>query len=113
MTPIRVEELFSLVHQEFSQRGLLGQVVKVRLLGRAYSVRCDADCFSLYRVNERPHVPPGLPGWTVCRLGAAECFSLDASENACPEPASLQSLMEARAWVERTISALDKLNRQT
>jgi len=108
MTPMRAEELFGLVQREFSQRGLLGRVVSVRLLGRAYSVRCDMDCFSLYRVNEKPHVPPGLPGWTVCRLGAAECFSLDASENACPEPASPQSLSEARAWVERILSALDK-----
>ena len=105
---MRAEELFSLVRGEFSRRGILGQVLEVRLLGRGYRVRCDQDCFSLYRVNERPHVPPGLPGWTVCRLGATECFSLDAGENTCPEPASPQSLREARAWVERIISALDK-----
>ncbi|MCB2228975.1 MAG: hypothetical protein KQH53_20035 [Desulfarculaceae bacterium] len=107
----RAEALFSLVLGEFSQRGLLGRAIEVRLLGRAYSVRCDLECFSLYRVNERPHVPPGMPGWTVCRLSAAECFSLDASENACPDPASPESLSEARAWVERIISALDKTNR--
>jgi hypothetical protein len=108
MPRMRAEELFSRVHREFSRRGLLGRALRVRALGRAYSVRCDAECFSLYRVNERPHVPPGMPGWTVCRLAAAECFSLDASEERCPEPASPQALEEARAWVERILAALDK-----
>ncbi|MCF8032656.1 MAG: hypothetical protein K9K66_06735 [Desulfarculaceae bacterium] len=111
MPTMKADELFSLVQGEFSRRGLLGRILEMHLLGNAYSVRCDMDCFSLYRVNQRPHVPPGMPGWTVCRLSAAECFSLDASEKTCPEPASPQSLHEARAWVERIISALEKFNR--
>ncbi|MCB2193132.1 MAG: hypothetical protein KQI62_16290 [Deltaproteobacteria bacterium] len=101
-------DLFDLVLREFSRRDLLGQVVRVQVYGRTYSARCDAECFSLYRINERPHVPPGMPGWTVCRLAQAECFSLDLREEACPEPSSPQALEEARAWVERLLAALDK-----
>ncbi|BEQ15400.1 hypothetical protein [Desulfoferula mesophila] len=102
------KELFDLVLREFARRDLLDQVVRVRVYGRFYSARCDAECFSLYRINERPHVPPGLPGWTVCRLARSECFSLDLSEEAVPEPSSGQALAEARAWVERLLAALDK-----
>ncbi len=104
----RGQDLFDLVHREFHRRGLLGQVIRVQVYGRTYSARCDTECFSLYRINERPHVPPGMPGWTVCRLAGAECFSLDLREEACPEPSSPQALEEARAWVERLLAALDK-----
>lgn len=104
----RGQELFDLVQREFVRRGLLGQVIRVQVYGRTYSARCDTECFSLYRINERPHVPPGMPGWTVCRVARAECFSLDLREEACPEPSSPQALEEARAWVERLLAALDK-----
>lgn len=103
-------ELFRRVRQEFAQRGLLGQALRVSLQGRRYSVRCDADCFSLYRINEKPHVPPGLPGWTVCRLGRVECYSLDRQEAACPLPASDEALAQAGAWVAAVVGLLDQLD---
>lgn len=104
----RGQDLFDLVQREFARRGLLGQMIRVQVYGRSYSARCDAECFSLYRINERPHVPPGMPGWTVCRVARTECFSLDLREEGCPEPSSPQALKEARAWVDRLLAALDK-----
>ncbi|RJX33972.1 MAG: hypothetical protein C4525_08895 [Desulfarculus sp.] len=101
-------ELFERVRREFDRRGLLRRVLRLNLAGRTYSVRCDADCFSLYRINEKPHLPPGLPGWTVCRLGLDECFSLDQQETACPEPASPQALEQAAAWVQAVVALLDQ-----
>lgn len=101
-------ELFERVRAEFERRGLLRRVLRLNLAGRVYSVRCDADCFSLYRINEKPHLPPGLPGWTVCRLGLGECFSLDQQEVACPEPASPEALAQAEAWVQAVVALLDR-----
>ena len=46
-------------------------------------MRCDDACFSVYRVNDKSYLPPGLPGWMVCRVSADECFSLDQDEASC------------------------------
>lgn len=98
--------LFELVHEAFAQRGLLGRALRVEAQGRVYSVRCDDGCFTVYRVNEKPHIPPGLPGWTVCRLGPGQCFSLAADEAFTPGAETGVHLDQAEAWVELVIARL-------
>lgn len=105
--------LFERVRDAFAQRGLLGRALRLEALGHAYSVRCDERCFTVYRVNEKPHLPPGLPGWTVCRLGVDECFSLALAEpEGSPEGQGgeagpqITHLDQAEAWVELVVARL-------
>jgi hypothetical protein len=73
-------------------------------------VRCDEDCFTIYRINERPHLPPGLPGWVVCRLSGSECFSLDKDEAAPavspPEEGVALHMQMARIWADMVLARL-------
>lgn len=98
--------IFAQAREAFARRGLLRRSLRLSLAGRLYSVRCDEDCFSLYRVNDKPFLPPGLPGWMVCRLSAGECFSLDQDEKACPLPQTPEQLAQARAWLEMVLEVL-------
>jgi hypothetical protein len=99
-------EMFAKALEAFSRRGLLRQTLRVSHEGRLYSVRCDQDCFSVYRVNQKPFVPPGMPGWMVCRLTREECFSLDAEERTCQGPQTPEQLAEAQAWLELVLGLL-------
>ncbi|MBI5522683.1 MAG: hypothetical protein HY910_08655 [Desulfarculus sp.] len=92
--------------EAFASRGLLRCSLRVSLGERLYSVRCDEECFSVYRVNDKPFLPPGLPGWMVCRLSAQECFSLDQDEKACALPQTPEQLAQARAWLELVLEHL-------
>ena len=98
--------IFAAAHRAFARRGLLRQSLRISQGERLYSVRCDDDCFSVYRVNEKPYLPPGLPGWMVCRLSASECFSLDPEEKACGLPQTPEQLEQARAWLELVLTSL-------
>ncbi|MFH1057319.1 MAG: hypothetical protein V1797_01410 [Pseudomonadota bacterium] len=102
-----LDELFAKIHAAFAARGLLRRALRVRETGCAYSLRCDDDCFTVYRINPRPFLPPGEPGWTVCRLERAACFSLGAGpEASCPLPQDAAHLAAARQWVELALSHL-------
>lgn len=103
----RQPDLFAQVRDEFARRGLLGRVVRLQQRGRFYSVRCDEDCFVVYRVNDRAHLPPGLPGWVVCRLSSGGCFSLDPADDSCDWPPEGPGLEAAAAWVTAVTEALD------
>ncbi len=107
MAEKRGEALFEMVREGFARRGLLGRALRVEHLGHLYSVRCDEDCFTVYRVNDKPFLPPGLPGWSVCRLGRRECFSLEMGGVACPLPTGGEQVAQARAWVEMVLERLD------
>ncbi len=98
--------IFTKAHQAFSRRGLLRQSLRLTHGERLYSVRCDDDCFSVYRVNDKPFLPPGLPGWMVCRLSREECFSLDQEEGACVLPQTPEQLGQAQAWLELVLGLL-------
>ncbi len=113
MEHAQADKLFEQVRQQFESRGLLGRVLRLELEGKPYSVRCDADCFSLYRINEKPHLPPGLPGWTVCRLTLGECFSLDGQEVCAPDEVPQDDGSQARLWVEAVLAALDEMDQQS
>jgi hypothetical protein len=106
-------ELFEQVRREFEQRGLLGQVLRLNLEGKTYSARCDDQCFSLYRITEKPHLPPGLPGWTVCRLGSGECFSLDPEQEFNAGEVSEPDSEAALVWAEAVLAVLDNLGNQS
>jgi hypothetical protein len=105
--------LFERVREAFARRGLLGRALRVEALGRSYSVRCDDECFTVYRVNDKPYLPPGLPGWIVCRLGPDQCFSLATEDQGGPpvpgeaagagQPGHLD---QAEAWVELVLARL-------
>lgn len=100
------DAVFAQAREAFARRGLLRRSLRMSLEGRLYSVRCDDDCFSLYRVNEKPFLPPGLPGWMVCRLSAGECFSLDRDEKACALPQTPEQVAQARTWLELVLEHL-------
>lgn len=91
--------IFARAYQAFSARGLLSQSLRLGHGERIYSVRCDNDCLSVYRINDKPFLPPGLPGWIVCRLSRQECFSLDQEEQACQLHQTTEQLAQAAAWL--------------
>ena len=107
-----VSGLFGQVRDEFSRKGLLRRAVRFTADDKIYSVRCDEDCFTVYCINKRPHLPPGLPGWMVCRISSDDCFSLDESgdfgrSSLCGQHAQGR-LETARAWAELVLAGLDK-----
>ena len=62
--------LLSQIQARFQELGLYGQKVTLTHHGRKYTARCDDHAFSIYRVNENGHLPPGVPGWPVCLVTA-------------------------------------------
>ncbi|MFZ5587486.1 MAG: hypothetical protein ACOZHQ_16320 [Thermodesulfobacteriota bacterium] len=101
-----LDEIFAKIHEAFAARGLLRRALRVAEAGRAYSLRCDDDCFTVYRINQRPFLPPGEPGWTVCRLERKACFSLEPGPEACPLPQDEARLAAAREWVTMALRCL-------
>lgn len=97
------------LRDEFSRRGLLGETLRIENGGKLFSVRCDDRCFTVYRINQQNHLPPGLPGWSVCRLEEGGCFSLDQAEKVCPPLASGQEWEQVLVWVNMVLGHLDSL----
>jgi hypothetical protein len=107
--PASLSQLFGQLRAEFEDRGLLRRALRMEREGRLYSVRCDQDCFTVYRVNQNPHLPPGLPGWMVCRVTAWECFSLDENEAVCVPAGGEAQLAEAHFWARAALDWLTNL----
>jgi hypothetical protein len=63
-------DLLAQIQARFRELDLYGQKVTLTHHGRRYAARCDDHAFSIYRVNEKGHVPPGVPGWPVCLVTA-------------------------------------------
>jgi hypothetical protein len=59
-------ELLQKIQDLFRELGLLGQRVELVHQGRKYLACCDDLSFSIYRLLEHCHIPPGAPGWPVC-----------------------------------------------
>jgi NifB/MoaA-like Fe-S oxidoreductase len=106
MEPLAEQALFQRVHAEFSSRGLLGRPLRLTLDAELYRVICDDRCFSVYRINSRPNLPPGVPGWTVCRLSAEQCLGRGAHECQAGDWLEHPHLEEACRWVENIIKQL-------
>ncbi|MEW6388613.1 MAG: hypothetical protein AB1491_13950 [Thermodesulfobacteriota bacterium] len=58
------------IQQLFRDLGLWEQKRTLDYQGEKYLVYCDAQAFSVYRLVERCHVPPGRPGWPVLLVTA-------------------------------------------
>lgn len=78
------------VREFFRARGLLGKKLNLQVGGQTYRLVCDDRALAVFRVNERKGLPPGNPGWMVCRLDRdslfEECASpgLNQCQLACP-----------------------------
>ena len=100
------QEIFRGIRGEFDQLGLLGRVVKLKLDGKLFSVRCDDRVFTVYRVNSGAHLPPGLPGYAVCRLAPDECFALDRAEALDAGCLDQDHLNQARDWARLALAEI-------
>lgn len=107
-----VSELFGLVRDEFARKGLLRRAMRITAHDTVYSVRCDEDCFTVYRINKNPHLPPGLPGWVVCRISNDDCFCLnEVEELGVSSSGGLgadEQVGTARAWTDLVLASLDE-----
>ncbi len=63
-------DLLAEIQHLFRKLGLYGQKVPLTHHSRKYVTLCDDHAFSIYRVNEKGHLPPGAPGWPVCLVTA-------------------------------------------
>jgi hypothetical protein len=63
-------ELLHRIQDLFRDLGLGDQKLTLTHAGQKFLVSCDALAFTVYRLNENSHVPPGVPGWPVCLVTA-------------------------------------------
>lgn len=59
-------ELLRRIQALFRELGLFEKKLTLTHQGQQYLARCDAHAFTIYRLLEKCHVPPGTPGWPVC-----------------------------------------------
>ena len=100
------QEVFGEIRGEFLRLGLLGRVFKLKLDGKMFSVRCDDRVFTVYRINSGAHIPPGLPGYAVCRLAPDECFALDRAEDLDSGCLDQDHLDQARVWARLALEEI-------
>ncbi len=86
------------VREFFRQRGLYGQSLVLSHGDQTYRLICDERALAVFRVNHNQGLPPGNPGWMVCRLDNDSLFEecgapgLAQCKLACPH--SLQDWLE-------------------
>ncbi len=94
-------ELLAEVQAAFACRDLLDRPVRLSAGGKTFRVRCDQVSFSVYQVNEHHHIPPGIPGWTVCRLTCQDCLGSGGDTGGVGQVESV------RQWVRTVLGALE------
>jgi len=96
-------ELLKQIQDLFRGLGLLGDRVELVHQGRRYLAACDDQAFTVYRLVEHCHIPPGRPGWPVC-LVTAETVIDETSPPALPQDefASGLTLLDWVALIEKT-----------
>lgn len=62
----RPAELLGRIQDLFRELGVFDQTLTLTHRGRKYLARCDAHAFTVYRLIDNCHIPPGDPGWPVC-----------------------------------------------
>jgi hypothetical protein len=77
-------ELLGRIQAMFRARGIFGSTLTLAHRGEKYLASCDAQAFTVYRLVEKCHVPPGRPGWPVC-LVTAEVVVDETSPPHLPE----------------------------
>ena len=63
-------ELLARIQEVFRNLGRLGEKLTLTHEGRRYLVSCDEEAFTVYRLLDQGHRPPGRPGWPVCLVTA-------------------------------------------
>jgi len=58
------------IQERFREWGLFEQTLTLSHRGHQYLARCDEHAFSVYRLLDKGHLPPGQPGWPVCLVTA-------------------------------------------
>lgn len=92
------EEILRRIQEIFRREGLFGRDIRLRRDGAAYRVRCDETAFVVYRVNEPSGLPPGDPGWPVCRVDAREVYEERRAPNL--KECCLSCTLCAADWLE-------------
>jgi hypothetical protein len=78
------------VREFFHARGLFGQSLELNCDDQLYRLICDERALAVFRVNNNQGLPPGNPGWMVCRLDRDSLFEecdesgLAGCKLACP-----------------------------
>lgn len=62
------------VREFFRSRGLYGQSLELKQGDQTYRLVCDERALAVFRVNHNQGLPPGNPGWMVCRLDNDSLF---------------------------------------
>ena len=62
----RPGEVLAQIEALFKKLGLFEKTLTLTHQGHKYLAGCDAQSFTIYRLIERCHLPPGKPGWPVC-----------------------------------------------
>jgi hypothetical protein len=60
------EAVFRRIQELFRDLGLFEKTLTLTHQGHKYLARCDTHAFTVYRLIDKCHVPPGAPGWPVC-----------------------------------------------
>ena len=92
-------KLLGQIQALFKELGLFERAVEVSHQGRLYAVRCDAEAFTIYRLVEQCHIPPGSPGWPVC-LVTAETILDETSPPQLPAEDEFASGLSLSEWLQ-------------
>lgn len=99
-------ELFAKVHRVFGEKGLLGRSHRIMVGKRKVRVLCDEASFTVYAVNEYYHLPPGVPGWMVCRLTASDFCAMAEDQPDFEGECEEGNLDSAAVWVEAVLGSI-------
>jgi len=91
-------ELLHRIQDRFRKLGLLGEKLILSHQGRQYLASCDDQAFTVYRLVEHCHIPPGRPGWPVC-LVTAETVVDETSPPQMPED-EFASGLSLEGWLD-------------
>lgn len=91
-------ELLRRIQARFRELGIFGSPLTLAHEGEKYLVSCDDQAFTVYRLVEKCHVPPGHPGWPVC-LVTAEAVVDETSPPHLPED-EFASGLNLKDWLE-------------
>jgi len=59
-------QVLAQIQSLFKELALFHRKLTLSHQGRTYLASCDDHSFTVYRLIDRCHLPPGQPGWPVC-----------------------------------------------
>jgi hypothetical protein len=62
----RPAEVLAQIQALFKELGLFEKKLTISHQGHQYLASCDSQSFTIYRLIDQCHLPPGEPGWPVC-----------------------------------------------